>query len=636
MSETMWRRRFGADPNVIGRSITVGGREFTIVGISPAGFPGLLLSDPGSDPDALPQLWAPLTASARDAAWLAVGGRLPRNVDVDAFAARLAVSATHAARASTVKHNPPALRWFRAGLDWTSDPFQSLVIIAVFLMVPLTILAIGCANVTNLQLARATDRARELSVRRALGASPGQLFRLLSLEPIVLTCVAAGVGWVVARLLLIGVQPLFAVPVSLDRRVVWLLLILVALVIGAAGAAPAVLALRTVISAGMKQAADSVPHKRLRAALVVVQVAASVVLLFICGLGVRTLRAQHDSLPPHAEDILTAGFNLSDVRQPAPLSSTFVDGVLSRLRNRGPVHAAAFATFLGVGHPIRFRLSGDDETISRSAYAGEVTSDWFEVMEIHLLAGREPRGGGRQTEVVINRTLALQLGSLSTALGKRLQFVTSDGSPDTHEVVGVVEDQLLSRSPMAFLPMPATPPSALVLVVRATDGAAAVPLIREAIRQTEPLAPADSIRSLAASMNEVFSGLRGMVLVGLALGGLAVLLAGVGEYAVLAFSVRRRTREIGIRVAVGADRRSIVRLVVRHALSMTAVGLALGFAVAVPIGIVMRSMFVGITPLDPLTVVPVAAGMLLVAVAAAVLPGLRGVRVDPLVALRDE
>lgn len=636
MSGTLWSRHYSADPNVVGRTIVIAGRPFVVVGVCPAGFPGLRLSDQGNDPASAPQLWVPLPSVARPTPWLSVGGRLPRGADLETLQTRLAVTATHVAQQSPVRREPAVLRWFRAGLSWTANPWGSLATVGLVLIVPLSILAIGCANMINLQLARATERTQELSVRLTLGASRIQLLRLLSVEAILLTGLAGAVGWIGARLLLVGVQPLFAVPLALDRTVLWLLLILVALVIATAGSAPAWLALRQVIAVGVKQGSDSVPHKRLRAALVVVQVAGSVVLLFISGLGLRTLQSQQDKLPGHSEDILTAEFDLSQVRQPAPSPAVFVDSILTGLRDRGPTRVAAFATFLRYGQPVRFWLPADGDSVRRTVYAGAVTRHWFEVMGIRLLAGRQFSDSESLTAVVVNETFASQLGGRSAVLGTRLRVNGLDGALQTREVVGVLEDQLMSPIPMALFPMPAMPPSALVLVVRTNDATTALPIVRTAIQAAEPLAPLDTIQSLSARVNEVFSGLQNIVVLGVTLGAMAVLLAAVGQYAVLAFVVRRRTREIGIRVAVGARRRTVLGLVVRQALFVTLAGLVLGFCLAVPVGIAMRSALFGVSPLDPLTMMPVMLGMLLVGVAASLLPALRATRVDPAVALRDE
>jgi putative ABC transport system permease protein len=199
-----------------------------------------------------------------------------------------------------------------------------------------------------------------------------------------------------------------------------------------------------------------------------------------------------------------------------------------------------------------------------------------------------------------------------------------------------VEDQVMSPMPMVLLPMAASPPSSLVLLVRTTDAAASLPIVRAAVRATEPLAPLDTISTLAAKVNDVFSGLRGIVIAGTTMGALAVLLAAVGQYAVLAFSVRRRTREIGIRMAVGATRSSVLASVLTQGLTVTAVGLGLGFALAVPMAVVMRAVFLGVSPFDPWTMAPVAAAMLLVGGAASLLPAFKAVRVEPVVALRED
>jgi predicted permease len=638
IGETLWRRYFGADRDAIGRSIVIGGRSFSIVGVSPSGFAGLrlALSDQALDQEGLPQIWVPLTSAPPNVPWLSVGGRLPADADANALQARLAVTAAHAARESRIRHEPASLGWFRAGLNWRSDPWNALMTLGLALIVPLAILAIGCANVVNLQLARATERTRELSVRLTLGASRSQLLRLLGIEIVILACVAGGAGWIGARLLLRAAQPLFPVQLTLDWNVWGLLLILVTMVIAAAGFAPALLALRNVIAIGARQGGDTLPHKRFRSALVIVQVAGSVVLLFVSGLALRALHSTYEQLPAHADQILSAEFDLTQIRQPAPDAGAFVQGILARLRDQEPIPAAAFATFLRYGRPVRLWLPQDGDGIGRTVYAGEVTSRWFDVMGRRLLAGRGFNDAGSLTDIIVNEALASQLTDRPAILGTRLRLKTADGSIQVRDVVGVVQDQRGSNLPMAFLPMPAAPPSSLVLVVRSTNPATALPIVRQAIQAAEPLAPLDTIRSLADRLDDPLGELRGIVIVGAMLGVLAVLLAAAGEYAVLAFSVRRRTREIGIRVAVGANRWSVVRLVVHQALSVTVIGLAVGFGLAVPLTLAMRAAFLGVSPVDPLTMAIVATGMLFVALAASLLPALRAIRVGPAVALRDE
>jgi predicted permease len=638
IGEGLWRRYYGADRDAIGRTILIAGRSFSIVGVSPSGFAGLrlALSDQALDEDSAPQVWVPLGSASPQTPWLAVGGRLPDDGDSHAFQARLAVTAAHAARDSSIRREPPALSWFRAGLSWKTHPWEALMALGLALIVPLSILAIGCANVVNLQLARATERTRELSVRLTLGASWFQLLRLLAIEIVMLTCVAGAAGWIGARLLLVAAQPFFPLPLTLDWNVWWMLLLLAAIVTAAAGFTPALLALRDVIAVGAKQGGDTLPHKRLRSALVVVQVAASVVLLFVSGLGLRALQSTYRQLPPRAEQILSTEFDLSQIRQPTPEPGAFVQGILTRLRDQAPISAAAFATFLRYGRPVRLWLPEDGDGIGRTAYAGEVTTSWFDVMDLRLLAGRSFNNAGLLTDAVVNEALASQLTDRSAILGTRLRLNTADGSIQAREVVGVVQNQPGSGLPMVLLPMPAAPPSSLVLMVRSTDPGTALPIVRQAIKATEPLAPLDTIRSLADRLDDAFGGLRGIVIAGVTLGGLALLLAAAGEYAVLAFSVRRRTREIGIRVAVGASQWSVMRLVVHQALSVTVTGLMLGFALGLPLTVVMRAAFLGISPMDPLTMAIVATGMLFVALAASLLPALRAMRVGPAVALRDE
>jgi ABC-type antimicrobial peptide transport system permease subunit len=225
ISELLWRDAFAADPAVLGRVIQVGGRPFTLVGIVPAGLPGLRLRDIGQVESEYPQIWLPLSYASTwmrvpsSTPWLMLQGRLRSGVSDRTAQSALAVIGGRLLQQSGGRPKDARLLGFRAGLDWSADALQSVLVLVVFLFVPMCVLAIGCANVVNLQLARATERARELTVRMALGASRARLARLLGLEVIVLASAAGLVGWRGASVLLRAMQPWFPAPLSIDRHV---------------------------------------------------------------------------------------------------------------------------------------------------------------------------------------------------------------------------------------------------------------------------------------------------------------------------------------------------------------------------------------------------------------------------------
>jgi putative ABC transport system permease protein len=635
ISEELWRRAYHGDPQAVGRVLVIRDRTFTIVGIAPEGFVGLQLVELGPRSSNTPELWLPLPEHAPHTL-LAVVARVRKSAaGMHAVRSRFSVLGPLIASSSSRTHEPSELRAFRAGLSWTESPWESTLVLGVFLMVPLAVLAIGCANVVNLQLSRASDRTRELSVRLTLGASRRQIVGLLGIEIAILILVAGGVGWVGARILLQRAQSLLPVAVTLDSRVLLFFLVLVTAVIAGAGMAPAWLASRDVLASGLKEGSGGVPNKRLRGALVVLQVSGSLVLLFLTGLGIRTLRSSLPNVSSDSRNALTVTFDLSAAHR-SLRPANFVGTVLRRLEDDPSISAAGFATAGLDGALVRFALPGDRADLPRVGSRNEVTPQWFEAVGLRILEGRAFGKGRSPFDVVINDSLASLMGGGATVLGRRLRVADPIEASQTVEIVGVVENRFPHQPPIMFFKMPFEAASTLVLVARITEPTAAARAMRLAVLAADPAVPCDRIRTLRALLDDQFSGFRETVWLGGWLGGLALLLSAVGLYAVLAFAVRRRSKEIGIRVAVGATRSTVVALVLRQALGLVVAGTVCGLAVAVPMAYALRSMFVDLSPADPLTLAPAIGLLVLTAGVASLLPTCRALRVDPTVALRDE
>jgi putative ABC transport system permease protein len=513
----------------------------------------------------------------------------------------------------------------------------------VFLFVPLAVLAIGCANVINLQLARATERSREIGVRLALGASRYRLVRLLALEVVFLTALAGLVAWRGAAALLLLGAPYLQLPVTVDPEALIFVLCLGIGVIGLSGFAPAWLATRHAVAAGLKEIrGGGVQHKRLRAALVVLQVAVSLVFLFISALGVRTLHTLVPSLPPGADSTLVARFDLAASHPGLRDSRPFVDAILARLTGAPAVTAAGFATFVRAERGLWYWRSSDSPDVRRTVAGGLVTAGWFDAFGARVIVGRGFHSTpGDQGAAIVNEGMASILATdAGSVLGQTLRVSSSTRvPPQSVEVVGVVADHLRLASgqaaPAVYLPMPRVSPSSIVLVARTSDVPAAAASIKAAMAAVDAEVPWVSLTTLEAAAGDPLNALRSGTWIGGGLGTCALIIAAIGLHAVLAYMIRRRAHEIGIRRALGADQRAIAWLVLRQGLGLVLAGTVLGLSAAVPLAHVMRAGLVGLSPIDPVAMLLPVLLLLLVGLVAAAVPAYRAASVDPMVALRE-
>ena len=532
----------------------------------------------------------------------------------------------------------PLFAW-RAGTNWRRAPLNALETYGLFLAIPLGVLLLGCANVVSLELARATDRARELSVRLALGASRAHIVRLLALEGGMFAVLAGIAGWEFAHGLLALAARFAGVPMSLDRGAAVLAFLLVLAVAGVSGLAPAWLAARGVVATGLREVRDEGPrYRRFRAGLVVTQIASSVALLYLSGLGLRAIWQTRPALPPDAAHVLVAGFSLADSGYSPERVSRFLADTLDRLPASPDVQRAAFADSVTLSGFVRWAPNPDVHV--HAAAGGLVTPGWFDVVGARTLAGRTfaPRD---TTDVVVNAALARVLArDGAPVIGRSLWTGYGRRPISAVHVVGVVDDRLGdppdAATPRIYLPMPNDPPTSLVLVARVSnliDGAAQ---LRAAVAGADPTVPWLRLDTLNVRLRAPFVALMNTADAGVIVGLIALTLSATGLFAALSYLVRRRTREIGVRVAIGATPRDILSNVLGQALQLTSGGVILGLAVGVPIAFVMRSAIVGVSPVDAAALVELIALLTTVTLAAAALPAYRAARVDPLVALRHD
>ena len=438
-------------------------------------------------------------------------------------------------------------------------------------------------------------------------------------------------------------QPLFPTLLSVDHRVLVFVFVLIGAVISLGGIAPGWFVTRDVISAGLKdQAIGGARQGRLRGVLVVFQVASCVTLLFIAGLAVRSLEAMTPIIAPQDSQTLVAGFDLANVHPGQPQTRPFIDAVNESLRIDPAVRSAGFADFFGSSGTVRYWFPGDDVSLRRVAQGGFVTDRWFESTGVTMLAGEGFRSGSNHALAVVNQAFCSTTGnSVPATLGRQLQIAHPENARGgAAEIVGIVSNSMTSAdgraTPMVFLQMPQASPAALILTVRANHLDGAVRAMRAAVAKADRDVPIPRLESVEARYDESLKSVRAMTWFGVELGLLALLLATAGLYAVMAYTVRRRTREIGIRMAVGARLVQILALVLRQGLGLAALGVATGAVVAIPLAFLLRSVFFGISPVDPRALLVTAGLLVTAALVASAVPAYRAATVDPVVALRED
>ena len=676
LADGFWRRQFGADPGVVGRTIRVKGLPYRVIGVTPRGFRGIDLADT--------DLFLPLMA-ADD------GGRRPgRSYEMASssnlrVAARLAPGATPGqaaaelgtrfARALDESERADAERnraHFGSDLP-AREPYRMTVLtapirgalaydmtrrpeatVAVWLVgVSAVLLAIACANVASLFLLRAMRRRREIAIRLALGMSRRRLVALLLAESGALALlggVAAvavviwGGAWVNRYLL----PDLAWEAATLD----WSLFALAAgCTIGVAllaGLVPA-LQLRRDTEHALR---DGAPHgstrrSRLHAGLLVAQTALSVLLLVGAGLFLRSmqqLRAHDYGMDIDGVTVVQVLFDGSGWRGRA--IGAFHDQALERLRRLPGVERAALATSVplrglsgaGLTLPDGHKITGPD---GESSYGSDVTPGFVSTVGLHLVAGRDIGEADRQTgAIVINQTMARIGWPGRSPIG---ECAHRTGNPRCAPIVGVVADPstggLASRGPRMLFYSLLEPGEADggAILLRTRDGMApSAAAIRQALESVQPGLPYVRVESLGAVLEPQLRPWRLGATVFTAFGVLAALLAGLGLYAAIAYAVTQRTREIGVRVAVGAGRRDVLTLVIGDGVRIAAVGLVLGAGAALFASRWITDLLFEVSPREPRVYVAVGIVLLLVSLVATLMPAWRATRVDPVIALRAE
>jgi putative ABC transport system permease protein len=662
LSDELWHRRFGGDPEVIGRKILLSSDAYTVIGLMPAGF------DPRSNSELNPgvraDVWVPLALAAKTAGSgenLGVIARLKPGVTRDQLQSQMdIVTRDFRVRYPNVigQELVMSFRPYQAMIGAGMRPFLLVLVGAIGF-----VLLIACANVANLFLARGSSRGREMAVRVAMGASRVRLLRQLLTESMLIALAGGAFGLLVASA---GLGSLLAMaPNTLPRlgdiRLdgwVFAFTFLISILTGAVfGIVPALYATKTNLSESLKEgegrASAGTGRARLRQGLVIGELALSLVLLTGAGLMIATFEKLLNTNPgfdPH--HVLTMQFWMTGSKyNSTPEIMKFYRAAEKRIEGLPGVTAAGV---VAAGLPLErggnngVRIAGAKESEWISMDYREITPGYFQAIGTALKQGRGFAEADSETShsvVIINETAARKYFQGQSALGKYLYV-----SGVLCEVVGVVGDV------KSYLDQPAEPttfiPAAQAkagtsnlfegwfprsIVVRTTGN----PLIlsqslREALVAADPLVPTGAVRSMDQVLVHSLALRSFMMLLLSIFGGLALVLAGVGIYGVIAFAVSQRTREIGVRMALGARPADVLRMVLKEGLRLVAVGVVLGVAAALLLTRLLEGMVYGVKVRDPLIFAMVNLLMVAVSLAACYIPARRATRVDPLVALRYE
>jgi macrolide transport system ATP-binding/permease protein len=658
ISDALWRRRFAADPQVVGRTLAINSQPFTVVGVAPPRFIGPMN---GLAAD----VWLPMTMqtavvpgdrlNARGQGWLQAFGRLAPGVSrrqaqaaVDVVAARLAQDhpGTNEGRRLVV-----APMW--------SDGAGGLLLplLGVVMGVVAVVLLIACANVAGLLLARASGRQREIAVRLAIGASRGRLVRQLLTEAAVLAVAGGAAGLLLTiwtSRLFTALLPPMPFPVHLEGSVNWrVFLFAMGATLATAlvfGLVPALASSRPSVVPSLKDSAGATGggRARLRKGLVVAQVALAVVLLVSAGLFVRTLQHANEINPGFdARQGFFARLDLQAGDYDVASGPAFYRDLLERVEAVPGVSRVTLGTFVpltvGGGSDTSARIEGyepaDNEQMT--IFYSMVAPGYFETLGIPLVRGRgvEARDtADAPLAVVINETMARRYWKDGVAIGKRLDY----GGGGWATVVGVARDgkyNAINEPPRNYLYIPVYQvfrPDVALMVRTAGDPGAVFPSVQLAVRALNPNLPLYDVMSIEEHLRtSVFIPRLAAWLLGL-FGTLAMALASLGLYGVIAYVASQRTQEIGIRMALGADRAAILKLILRQGLSLVGVGIVVGLALATLATPLVASQLVGVEATDAVTFAITVAILMLAAMIAIYVPARRAAGLDPLRALRHE
>lgn len=651
----LWQRRFGGDASVLGQEISLSDVKRTVIGVMPPGF-----MFPHRDAD---EFWVPLApdANRRNSRYgfgYYVVGRLKRDITLEQAKADMGAIAAHLAEQF------PQLEGY--GVNLVPLHLQIVGRVRPALLVLLGtvafVLLIACANVANLLLARGAAREREIAIRAALGAGRSRLIRQLLTESVLIAVLGGAAGLLIANW---GLKVLVALSpddiprrdqIGIDLRVLGFTL-LISLVTGLVfGLVPSLQASRLDLNGSLKEGgrgASGGGQSRLRSALVVFEVALSFVLLVGAGLMIRSfIRLHKVDLGFNPDHLVAMNFQLSRLKYQGRQSAQFFRQLVERVESLPGVEAAGGITAVfieGLPNSSNFTIEGRPPLPAAEqteAPTDFVTPSYFRTMGIPLLRGRElseQDGPDSQRVVIINNTFARRFWPTEDPVGKRFKFGDPDSTAPWLTIVGIVGDMRRTGfdSPVrceAFLPYTQRQFNLFIeLVVRtASDPRAIVGPVREIVTSIDPNQPISHVRTMDQVLGGMIAQRRLNTILFALFAGVALVLAAVGVYGVISYSVTQRTHEIGIRMALGAGRGEVLKLVVGNGMTLVGIGIGIGLISAAALTRLMVTLLYGVSPTDPVTFALISAVLAGVALVACLVPARRATKVDPMIALRYE
>ncbi len=653
LSNELWRTRFGADPAVVGKQAIINGRERTVIGVMPPGFHFL---------DHLVRAWMPLALNpAQD--YRETSGRFLRTV------ARLkpGVSVQHAQSELTGIARQLEVAHVKFNTGWSTNvvPMHEQVvgeirpILFVLLGAVAFVLLIACANVANLLLSRAASRQRELALRAALGASRGRLIRQMLTESVLLAVMGGIVGVVLAYWgiqLLVGLGP-DNIPrlgeISLDRRVLAFTFGISLLTGLLFGLVPALQTSRPDLNDALKEGSRGSAGGRsrtLRNVFVVAEVALALVLLIGAGLMIRSfMRLQSVETGFNPENVLTMRVQLPGRKyeQPHQITDFFkqAEAHIASIPGVQAVGSISYLPLTGLAARDGFKIIGQPDPAPGQLPPCEVrvvTPNYFRAIGIPLLKGRllDERDGKEPRVLMINDALAKKYFPNEDPIGKRIATLWFDGEVD--EIVGVVGDireGALDKEPepAIYWPHPREPYGGMALVIRTSgDAMRLANAVQKEIRALDPQQPVADLRTMEQVIAKSIARPRFNTLLLAIFAGVALVLASVGLYGVMNYSATQRTHEVGIRMALGATRADIMRLVVGNGMLLTFIGIGIGVLASMALARLMQSFLFGVGATDAVTFLSVSILLIIVAFVANYIPARKATRVNPVIALRHE
>jgi predicted permease len=665
ISHSLWQTRFAGDPAVVDSDVLINGRKFKVIGVAPAGFKG-------TEVIYTPEIYVPFAMqkwiependyldNRREQNMFATG-RLKPGVNSKQAEASLNILAAQLAKDFPNENEGLKIQVVPPGFILPQIRNSMLSISAALMGLVALVLLIACTNLANLLLARAAERGREIAIRLSIGASRARIVRQLLTESVMLATTGGLVGvalaqWIIDSIL--ALKPPIDIPVTLELRVDWRVLIfsmIVSVITGVLfGLVPALQATKPDLVPALKDAASQSGVRRslLRSGLVVAQIAVSLLLLIAAGLTLRALqrlRAMNPGFNP--ENALMMNFDLSLQGYQTDAGAQLRKQLLNRVESLPGVQSASITDFVPLSmnynsNPILIEGRPQERGVNApSAMHADIGLKYFETIGAPLLAGRdltEQDQEGKTRSVVVNETFARKFfpgaNPNENALGK--QFRTSPES-QPWQIVGVAKDGkywTIGEDPQAFVWFPIGNQLAFnyLLVRTSARPETLIGAIRVEFRNLDPNLPVTDVKTLTEHMNLSLFPARAFAALLSAFGLLALTLAAIGIFGVMSYAVSQRTREIGVRMALGAGAKDIFKLIVGRGLLLTLIGVGVGLALALVGTRLLSSLLYSVSAIDPLTFVGVTLLLVAVAFLACYFPARRAMKTDPMVALRYE